>query len=328
LDRRRAIAALACLGGFFSDVLAQQSQIHRIGFLATRSRSTPASPDVYYDAFALGMRELGYVEGKNLHIDWRFADGQYQRIPALATELVKLDLEVIVTHNTDAAKALQQATGRIPIVFLGLIDPVGSGLAASLARPGKNVTGLSGMINEVGPKQVELLKRVVASISRIAVLINPSTTPHSGVFKNMQTSAQQLGVGTVRINARVPEDFDDAFATMARENVQGLIVPSDSFFVGQRSRIAALAIKNRIPTVFQYREDAHAGGMMSYGPTNAEIYRHAAIYVDKILKGAKPSDLPIQQPTKIEFVINMKTARALGITIPTDLLLRADEVIE
>ena len=310
--------------------LAQaQGKVARIGFLGARSRSTPSNPDIYYEGFLQGMRELGYVEGRNLVIEWRFAEGKYERLPGLAAELVKLKPDVLVCHATPPAQALQRATSTIPIVNLSMADPVGSGLVASLARPGGNITGMSNILSDTGPKQLELLKTVVPKLSRVAVLVNPGSPIYAAFLKSVQIAAQQLGVTVLRVDARTSEEIEAGFAAMKRERVEGLIIAPDSFLTVQRaSMIADLAVKNRLLAMGNFPEEALAGDLMSYGPNNVDIYRRGATYVDKILKGAKPVDLPVEQPTKLDLVVNLKTARALGITIPQSLLLRADRVIE
>lgn len=318
----------AAIAAPFESLAQQHSGVRRIGFLGARSRSTPSNPDPDYDAFVRGLRELGYVEGKNLMIEWRFADGKNERLPRLAEELVKSNVEIIVTHATPAAHALQKASGTIPIVFVNLVDPVGSGLVASLARPGGNITGLTSISIDTSPKQIELLKILIPALSRVAVLFNPDNSSHSLFLKSIRTAAQRLGISVLPASARTAQDIEHGFALMTRENAQAIIVGPDSFFVRQRAQIVELALKNRLPSIFRSREDVLAGVLMSYGPDRADIYRLGAVYVDKILRGAKPDELPIQQPTKIHLAINRKTVKALGLAIPNELLLRADEVFE
>ena len=308
-------------------LLAQQPKVRRIGFLAVRSRSTPSNPEPYYDAFVQGMRELGYVEGKNVVIEWRFADGKYERLPGLAAELVQMKVEVIVTQGP-GTQASQRATSTIPIVFAPVNDPVGSGVVASLARPGGNVTGLSLMAVDLSPKQLELLKIMRPRLSSVAVLLNFGNAGHPAILKSVQSAARQVGIKALPVDARAPEEIERGFATMTRERIEAVIVAGDAFFVGQRRRIAELALKHRMPSMFLTREDVQAGGLMSYGPNLAEFYRRGATYVDKILKGAKPGDLPIEQPTQIHLAINLKTAKMLGLVVSNELLSRADEVIE
>ena len=329
MDRRNTVLALLALGAAPLVSLAQQqAKMRRIGFLAARSRSTVSIPDVYYDAFMQGMRELGYVEGKNIVIEWRFADAKFERLPGLAAELVQMKLEVIATHSAPAIQALQQATSTIPIVAANMSDPVGDGFAASLARPGRNITGLSVMNIDLTPKRFELLKLVMPGLSRAAVLVNPGTPSHPFVLKSVQAAALQLGVKVLPVDARTPEEIERSFAAMRRERADAVIIPADAFFLGQRRQITELAARSRLPSMFAFREEVEAGGLMSYGQNLTDSFRRAATYVDKILKGAKPDDLPIEQPTKIHLAINRKTAKVLGIAIPQDLLLRADEVIE
>lgn len=306
----------------------QSSKVRRIGFLHARSRSTPSNPDPYYDTFTQAMRELGYVEGKNLAIEWRFADGRYERLPALATELVQAKVEVIVTHVSAGALAAQGATRTIPIVSMSLGDPVASGMAASLARPGGNVTGLSLITGDIYPKQIELLRTMLPKATRIAILSNPTSPTRHANLKSVGDVAQRIGFSIMPVDAAAPEEVERAFAAMARDRAEAAIIFSDSVLVGFRRQIVELTAKHRLPSVFYYREDTQAGGLMSYGQNIPVYYRLTAVYVDKILKGAKPGDLPIEQPTKIHLAINRKTAKALGIAIPQELLLRADEVFE
>jgi putative tryptophan/tyrosine transport system substrate-binding protein len=306
----------------------QQGNVRRIGFLAVRSRSTPSNPEPHYDAFTKAMRELGYVEGKNLVIEWRFADGKYERLTELAGELVRLNVEVIVTHSTPATDALKRATGTIPIVNAAFGDPVARGFAVSLARPGGNITGLSLMNVDLAPKRFELLKLMNPALSRAAVLTNSGSAGHAGILKSAKAAAQKLGVAVLPVDARTPEEIERGFVAIKRERADAVIVLSDAFFIGQRRQIVDLAARNRLPSLFAYREDVEAGGLMSYGTNNVDLYRRAAIYVDKILKGAKPGDLPIEQPTKIHLAINLKTAKALGLVVPKELVLQADEVFE
>ena len=277
----------------FSCFAQQQGKVWRIGFLGARLRSTPSNPEVYYDAFVQGMRELGYVEGKNLVIEWRFADGKYERLPGLAAELVQMKVEVIVTHTTPAIQAAQRATRTIPIVAAVVGDPVGSGFAASLARPGGNITGLSNIAVDVSPKHIELLKTMIPRLSRVANLVNPGNSSHLAVLKSVQAAARQVGIKILPMDARAPEEIERGFATMARERAESVIVAPDPFFFQQRRQIAELALKNRVPSMFSFREEVAAGGLMSYGPNLTDFYRRAATYVDKILKGAKPGELPI-----------------------------------
>ena len=328
--RRRFLIALgmSAVATPFVSSAQQQSKVRRIGFLAVRSRSTSSNPDVLYDAFVEGMRELGYVEGKNLIIEWRFADGKFERLPGLAAEVVQMKVELIVTHSTPAMQALQRASGIIPIVTATVSDPVGNGFAASLARPGGNITGLSIIAIELNPKRLELLKIMIPTLSRVAILVNPGNPSHPAVLKSVQAAAQQVGIKILPVNARTPEEIERGFAMMKREHAEAVIIAADAFFFGQGRQIAELALKNRMPSIFQDREHVEAGGLMSYGQNVTDFFRRAATYVDKILKGAKPGELPIEQPMRIHFAINRKTAKELGLNITNELLLRADKVIE
>ena len=329
MNRRDTTLALLALGAApLASLAQQQGKIRRIGFLAARQRSTRANPDVYYDAFVQGMHELGYVEGKNLLIEWRFADQKEERLQALAAELVHLNVEVLVTHGTQAAKAAQTATRTIPIVVTAVTGPVGTGLAASLARPGGNITGLSLTTSDISPKHLELLKIMLPKASRVAALMNPGNAGHPAILKSIHAAAQRAGLKVLPVNARTPEEVERGFALLAGEHAEAAIVLVDSFFIGQRRQIVDLAAKHRVPTLHSYREDVVAGALMSYGQNLADFYRRAANYVDKILKGAKPADLPIEQPTTFHLAVNRKTAKALGLPIPQELLLRVDEVID
>jgi len=275
-----------------------------------------------------GMRELGYVEGKDFVIEWRSAEGQYGRLADVAAELVRLNVDVIVTGVTAGIRPLQQATTTIPIVMAYSTDPVGNGFVASLARPGGNTTGLAGSSDDSSPKQLELLVTLVPNVSRIGLLGNPNSPTYSSVLKNTQAAAQKAGLSVIPIEARNPNETEIAFAELGKEQVDAVMVASDAVFFGQRQRIAALALRSRIPTMFSLREYAEAGGLLSYGEDLADFFRRAAFYVDKIFKGTRPSDLPIEQPTRFNLVINHKTADALGVTIPPQFYILADEVIE
>jgi putative tryptophan/tyrosine transport system substrate-binding protein len=308
--------------------LAQrQDRTWRVGFLSARTRPQSLDAD-YYGAFPRRMRELGYVEGRNLIIEWRFADGDYDRLPALAAELVKLKVDVIVALGPPGALAAQKATVTIPIVFVVSSDPVQAGLVKSMAQPGGNMTGLSNLAGDLSSKHLEKLLAMSPKLSRVAVLVNPANTAHEGIHRNVQTVAQKSGVKILAIAAKTPAEIDGAFSAMAGENAGALIVALDPLFIQQGSQIAEQAAKHRLPSIFANREYAEAGGLMSYGQNQVEIYRRAAGYVDRLFKGAKPGELPVEQPTKLEFVINVKTAKALGLTIPQSLLTSADKVIE
>jgi putative tryptophan/tyrosine transport system substrate-binding protein len=326
--RREFIAlvggAIACPMG----VRAQQQagKVPRIGYL--RGTSASDRPRLL-DAFRQGLRELGWVEGQNIVIDYRFAEGRLDRLPDLAAELVRLKVDLIVSLGTQGVTAAKNATETIPIVMIGVRDPVGTGLIASLAHPGGNVTGVSGYAGlETVAKQLELLKETVPKIRRVAILLNPTNAYHSLAMREVNVAAQTLGVQLQLLEARGPNEFDGAFAAMAKERVGALLVLSDVIFNNHRTRLADLAARSRLPAVYGVRESVEAGGLMSYGPSFLDFYRRSAAYVDKILKGARPADLPVEQPTQFELVINLQTAKTLGLTIPPTLLSRADEVIE
>jgi putative ABC transport system substrate-binding protein len=274
------------------------------------------------------MRELGYVEGENLAIEWRSADGMLERLPALAAEMARLKVDVIVVAGTLATSAAQKATATIPIVFGAVSDPVASGFVNSLARPGGNITGLSNILSDISPKHFELLLEISPGLSRVAVLANPANASHAAIQKSVQAAAQSAKVKALFVEARTAQEIESAFVTIARESAGAVIVVLDPFFNQQRRQIAELAAKNRLASINAYQDFAQAGGLMSYGENLAESFRRAAAYVDRILKGAKPGDLPVEQPMKLELVINGKTAKALGITIPQSVLLRADRVID
>ena len=303
----------------------QPAKVPRIGFLD----ATPSDLARYRVAgLRDGLRELGYVEGKNIVIEYRWAEGKYERLPGMAAELVQLKVDVIVAASTNAIQAAQQATATIPIVMCATGDPVGSGFVASLSRPGGNITGLSNLAVDLSSKYLELLRVAVPKLSRVAVLMNPGHPLHPVFLKNIQATAQTIGVKVSPLQVGTASQFDVAFAAMKQERAGALIVLPDAFFLTQARRIAELVAQQRLPTMFWTREPVEAGGLMSYGQNVAEHYYRAATYVDKILKGAKPADMPVEQPTKIELVINLKTAKAIGLTISQDLLFRADKVIE
>ncbi len=324
--RRQFVGTVAL--GFLTVPLAAEAQaaakVPRIGYLTTVSRAD----DRRLESLRQGLRELGYAEGQTIAIEYRFADGRPERLPALAAELVGLKVDVIVTAGPPAPQVAKQATSTIPIVFTVAGDPVGEGLVASIARPGGNVTGLASIAAEVVGKQLELLKEVVPKVSRVAVLQDPNHPGHPLMLRQLEGPARALGVQLHVVQAGSPAEIDAAFAAMRGQRVGGVLVLRDSFFNAQRAQIAALAAKSGLPAVYGFSEHAEAGGLMAYGANVPFMYRRAATYVDKILKGAKPADLPVEQPTTFELVINLKTAKALGLTIPQSLLQRADEVIQ
>ena len=328
VHRRRFLIGAGALVATPMSRAQKSAKVWRIGFLALRSRSTASRPDDHYDAFVAGMRDLGYVEGKNLVIEWRFAEGQYERLSGLANELVQKKVEVIVSQGTPGTWAVQRATSTIPIVFPAMNDPVGSGVVASLSRPGGNTTGLTDINVDLSPKQFELLKTIHPKLLRTALFIHPGNRAHPAVLNNVQKAALDVDVQVIPVSASTPEEIERGFASMMENRAEAVMTPADGFYIGQAKRIAELAIRHRVPTIFTDRGNVKAGGLMSYGQNLSELYRRAAIYVDKILKGAKPSDLPVEGPTTLHLAINLKTAKALGLTIPRELLLRADEVIE
>jgi putative ABC transport system substrate-binding protein len=306
----------------------QAGKVVRIGYLtidlAAASQTT--------EAFRRGLRDLGYVEGRNVAIEYRDAEGKSQRLPAHAAELVALKVDVIVTAGgTLAALAAKQVTKTVPIVFIAVSDPVASGVVNSLAQPGGNVTGLSNSNAELVGKRLEHIAHAVPGVSRVVVLWQPGglgERTEQEMLKQADDAARALGVRLQFVEAREAADLEPAFSEMTRARADALTVFPSTMFFNERRRITALAAKNRLPAVYQLREFVEAGGLMSYGPNLADLFRRAATYVDKILKGAKPADLPVEQPTKFELVINLKTAKALGLTIPPSLLGRADEVIQ
>jgi putative ABC transport system substrate-binding protein len=330
IDRRAFLGTLA--GGLLAAPLGAEAQqaakVARIGYLAN---FPPAAYPQQHEAFLQGLRDLGYVKDRNLVIEYRFAEGKVERLPALAAELVALKVDVIVVGSTPHALAAKQATRTLPIVFISAADPVTSGLVTSLARPGGNVTGLSNVAPELVGKGLELLKQAVPGVSRVAALWEPGGSGErtdKDMLKAAEVAARALGVRLQAVEARGPADIDRAFSKMTGAHAGALTVLRSAMFFGERRRLVDLAAKNRLPAVYFFREFVDAGGLMAYGPNQADLNRRAATYVDKILKGAKPADLPVEQPTKFELVINLKTAKALGLTIPQSLLGRADEVIQ
>jgi len=326
ISRRALPGSLA--GGLLAAPLAaaaqQQGKVWRIGFVEAGSASVNRH---FLDAFRQGLRELDYLEGQDIVIEERWAEGRNELFPGLLAELMRLNVDVIVVSSNAGALAAKEATRTIPIIFVAIGDPVGLGLALSLGRPGGNLTGLSTLSEEYSAKWVELLKEVVPKTSRLALLWNPKTML-SARAKEVQDRAKAQRVKLESFEVRAPDEFDGAFVAMAKERVDGLIVLADPLTVRYRTRIVELAAKNRLPTIYQFAEFVRVGGLIAYGTSVPDVFRRAAIYVDKVFRGARPADLPIEQPTKFELVINLKTAKALGLTIPQSLLSRADEVIE
>ena len=324
MNRRETLAAFVALGGGSRAAPAQPApRIARIGFLSLNRGGDPRSRD----GFIKGLRELGYVDGRNVVVEDRDGDGRIDRLPALAAELVALKVDVIVAPSTPAAQAAKQATTTIPIVFAGSAEPVTEGLIASLARPGGNLTGLSNVSADLVGKRLELLKQAVPKLTRVAVFWHPAPgRSDDDMLKTADVAARALGVQLQLVEVRGAADLDRAFADIARTGAGALMVlPIATFFV-ERKRIIELAAKNRLPAMYTSRRFVEDGGLMAYGADLTDLLRRAATYADRILKGARPSDLPVEQATKFELVINRSTARALGLTIPQSVLLSADEV--
>jgi putative ABC transport system substrate-binding protein len=318
-----ALAGWAVLFGFPTADAQQPASPRRIGVLLVGF--SPESKEA--QAFRQGLQDAGYVEGRDVVIEWRFASGDYARVPALAADLVQRKVDVIVVATSVAAKAVKRATSTIPIVMAVVADPVGSGLVTSLAHPGSNVTGLSNIASELGAKRLQLLKETIPRLSRVAVLWNPSTPWHPAAIADLKAVAPSLSIELKFVGARTSEELSPAFLDLSRAHAQALYVLDDGLFMVHRRTLVDLASKAQLPTIYGLRNFSDAGALMSYGANVEDLYRRSAGYVDKILKGAKPGDLPIEQPTKFELVINLKTAKALGITIPQSILVRADEVI-
>jgi putative ABC transport system substrate-binding protein len=330
MNRRNAgLALLLGLLAFGAAPLAAEAQqagkVYRVGHLSTPTRE---SVERGLGAFLRKLRELGWVEGQNLIIEYRWAEGDVERLPDLAADLVRRKVDVIVAPAGSAALAAKNATSSIPIVMIFPSDPVETGLVASLSRPGGNITGTTFTAGpEIFGKQLQILKEAIPNASRVAILANPADSSFALQVRDVEATARSLHIRVQNVEARGPEELDSAFAAMARERAEALLVTGSSTFLAHRVRLAELAIKGRLPTMLSFRESVEAGGLMAYAVNMADFVGRAAVYVDKILKGAKPADLPIEQPTRFELVINLKTANALGITIPQSLLLRANDVI-
>jgi ABC-type uncharacterized transport system substrate-binding protein len=300
-----------------------KTKIPTLGYLASGSAGTSQSA---IEPLREGLRELGYVEGKNINIEYRYADGQTERLSSLARELVRIPVAIIITQGgSRPVQAAKQATNSIPIVFPGVADPVAFGLVSSLARPGGNVTGLTNFSPELSGKRIELLKEIMPKLSRVAVLRDPRLPTNS--FQETQTAAEALGIKVQSLDVQASSDVETASASLGQQRTEAIIVLPHSVLSFYRKRILELTGKHRLPATYPGKEWVDAGGLMSYGPDVRNIRRRAATYVDKILRGAKPADLPVEQPTKFEFVINLKTAKQIGVTIPPNVLARADKVI-
>jgi putative ABC transport system substrate-binding protein len=322
----QALLGLAC--GLLAAPLAadaqQRANMARIGVLGSPTASSYATR---IEAFKRGLQELGYVDGQNIAIEYRWAEGRYERLPTLAAELVRLRVDVIVTHGTPATRAAQQATTTIPIVMATSGDAVGTGLVASLPRPGGNTTGSTFLSPEINAKRLELLKEAVPRIRRVAALLNPGTQASDVVFKQMELTARALGIEVRPAWLRREDELDSTFSELLKARSDGIVIEDDPVLASQARRIANLAAKNRLPTATSL-DHAQTGSLLSYGASFEDLWRRAAIFVDKILKGAKPADLPVEQPTRFELVINLKTAKALGSTIPRSVMGLADRVIQ
>ena len=325
--RRVLLMALGASAVAWADTVRAQAPptVRRIGVLSGFSPSVDAPS---YQELLLGLRDLGWVEGKNISVEYRYAEGRHDRLPDLAADLVRLKVDVIVTTATSDALAAQRSTRAIPIVMVAAGDPVANGLVESLARPGGNVTGLSQMLQELSGKRLALLKEMVPSLSRVAVLWNPHSASATLNWEENQQSARQLGIQLHSLEVRNPNELDNAFEAATRARAGALVILPDPVISTNLKRIVDFAARSRLPSIYQRSEFADAGGLVTFGPDFADLFRRAATYVDKILKGAKPGDLPVEQPTKLELVVNLKTAKALGITIPQSVLSRADRVIE
>ena len=325
MDRRTFLAGTGAvlLAAPLAAEAQQAGKVPRIGYI--RAEGPPAA-DI--EAFRQGLREHGYVEGKNIVVEYRWADGNEQRLRAIVAELIRVKVDLIVTSAPAATRAAKEAATTIPIVMVLVADPVAFGFVASLARPGGNVTGFAFLLPELSGKRLQLLKDAIPGLSRVAVLWNAINSYKAFDLKEVQAVAEALNVAVRTLPVRGPDDFADAFEAAVKSGAGGLITLDDPFTIAHRTRIVNLALKYRLPAVYGVRPFADAGGLMTYGPDRVDQNRRAATYVDKILRGAKPADLPVEQPTKFELVINLKTAKALGLTIPQSLLLRADAVIQ
>src|SRR5215510_454765 len=316
------VLLMACVGIAHA---RQAGKVPRIGFLSPFS---PSATALWLEAFRQGLRDLGWVEGKNISIEYRYAEGRNERLPDLAADLVRLKVDIIVTAVTPDALAAKNATRTIPIVMAASGDPVASGLVDSLARPGGNITGLSQMNPELAGKRLELLKEIVPKLSRVAVFWNPQDQMSTISWNELQTPARPLGVQLHPVEIRSSSDFDKAFEDATRARAGALAIMPAPVFVTNLNRIADLAAKSRLPSIFHLKEFVDAGGLVAYGTDRSDLFRRAATFVDKILKGTKPQDLPVEQPLKFELVISLKTAKQIGLTIPPNVLVRADKVIK
>ena len=328
MERRAFLAGVAAALAAPRAAGAQQAgRVYRIGAIGLSSTLTPAVVRLR-EAFLAGLHEHGYVEGKNIVLEWRYSEGRTDRFPQLVAELLGLKVDLLMVFTTPAARAAKAATGTVPILLLTAIDPVGAGFAASLARPGGNVTGIATLSPELAAKRIELIRELLPRASRVGVLWNAGNPANAPVRRQTDEAARRLGLALRAHEVQGPDDFAARFAAIAQERPDALLVPSDALMFQYRHQIARLALEARLPTLFEPREMAEAGGLLAYGPSYAAIFRRGAFYVDRLLKGVKPADLPFEQPNQFELVLNLKTAKALGLTVPQSLLLRADQVIE
>ena len=325
MRRREFITLLGGVAVTWPLAASAQSKTPRIGFMGN---STAALEANLVDAFREGLRELGYEEGRNIVIEYRWANGKYDHFPVLVAELIAAKVEVIVTAGTPAALAVKNATTTVPLVMVAVGDPVGTGLVPSLARPGGNLTGLSSVAPDLEGKRLQLLREVVPALSHVAMFINSLNPFHISSMEQARAAAQTMGIKLQLHDIRKSEDLDDAFAAIRKERPDALLILADRVFLHNRERIVDFANEQRLPNVNAYKELVEVGGLMSYGPSYEDMHKRAAIYVDKILKGAKPADLPIEQPSKFTFIVNLKAAKALGVTVPSQLLGLADELID
>ena len=326
--RKARLVGMAVLGILLANSAAEAQQAARVPRIGLLMVGTSASTAPLIDSFRQGLRDLGYVEGQTIGFELRYAEGKSEVLPDLAAELVRLKVNAIVVVAAPAIRAAKQATNTIPIVMAAVADPVEVDFVASLARPGGNITGVSALAVGYSAKWPELLKEAAPKISRVAVLLNPANPTHAGYWREMQVAGRALGVTPRSVEVRSPDEFEGAFAAMTKGRAGGLIVPPDVLTLAHRTWIVDLAAKSRLPAMYGLREFVDVGGLMAYGSSLRDIYRRAANFVDKILKGAKPGDLPVEQTSRFELVINLKTAKALGLTIPQSVLIRADQLIQ
>ncbi len=328
IDRRAFLGVVALLVAPLDARAQQPAKIPRVGILFYGFPASPSEPSPLGRAFVEGLLHLGWVEGRNVMFEWRYAEGRIDRYPALAAELVALKVDVIVATGTPGAVAVRQATNTIPVVMVAVSDPVGSGLVGSLARPGGNMTGLSLLAPALSAKRLDLFKQAMPKLAHAAVLWNTANAGMRLRFIETEAASRTLGVGIKSVGVQGPDDFENAFGTIVKLRPDALIVLADTVTVAHRRRTIDFAVANRLPAIYEMREFVDDGGLMSYGISLPEHFRQASTYVDRILKGARPADLPVEQPAKFELVINLKTAKALGFTIPPSVLQRADQVIE